>query len=508
MGASHEASSPSPAGAQGTDQLAAPKCYVLEQFRTEVRTVSEAELEALNEKEGRTGARRYERADIVLGQIARNESPSQEQLDSWVTHPDERVPIALLQSEILRPYTDEARPYAVRLCRRAIREAGDYFWTPLLDALSLSGYWSRWTLQSPRENVVGDQPAFDEGTQDLFEEEYFLQRITRWIEAQSDTAPLIAMARSFHALSLLRQIATHARVLDVPLVDQLIAQAPEVLEALASRHQGLLRGVGRRIVEHLVRMAQGLEVDGANMEQFELNLMLYLIRDSYKAIQKRGHLLTEAQIDALVRSSRARVQRATHENTNDPGDWPSASLFLLLAYVMETKSEEVALQYIEAAAEMNDPWYVSTFLIEIDPSYRSNFVTPAMGRATLKWFGHDIDVCEALVLHAGVRNDPEVRVELAKSDSSSVIASLLEEAPPEEFAHLFRRLAAMDQQRAAAVLKKARRAAKATLDPSDLLPLLRAEDRDVRMQAVMLLSKLEKRRASTRKQGDRVSRGP
>lgn len=104
----------------------APSSNVPAGLRTEFRTASKAELAALNKKEGRTGVRRYKLAELAIKEIGRTRSPTSEQLAIWATHPDERVPIALLKTGILRTRTVPEIPLTVsNLIDRAFMQAVD-----------------------------------------------------------------------------------------------------------------------------------------------------------------------------------------------------------------------------------------------------------------------------------------------------------------------------------------------------------------------------------------------
>jgi len=95
-------------------------------------------VDLANTREKQTGERRYEPVDVVLSRLKRKRSFSPEFLESCALHPDERVPIALLESGRLSGHAAEMKSVLFRIAPRAVRDArarGEV-WTPLLDSLS------------------------------------------------------------------------------------------------------------------------------------------------------------------------------------------------------------------------------------------------------------------------------------------------------------------------------------------------------------------------------------
>lgn len=68
---------------------------------------------------------------------------------------------------------------------------------------------------------------------------------------------------------------------------------------------------------------------------------------------------------------------------------------------------------------------------------------------------------------------------------------MIEDGRPEDFADLFGILARQRPSAAAHVLETKADLAKMLLNRSDLLPLLRAQDRNTRMRALMVLGELD-----------------
>lgn len=482
-----EIQAPVVADVQSSDQPIGLESAVPKGFRIEVRTVPESELEALNEKEGRTGARRFRPAELELERIAQTHSSSPDHLDRWIYHPDERVPIALLQSKILKPRTEEALPIVAELIVRAIREAGADRWTPLLDALSASGHWPRGWPPADRERLS----AIKSGA--ISEEEFLESRIMPWAKSQTNPSSLAAVIRLYRAQVLARVIAGQARALDITLVKQILARSPDLVLELGTRCKELPREVGEYLVELFVRNAAMPQASKPEINISRANAVL-----CYKLFQDHGYFLADAQLNTLLSSIRARA-----EHSPQGEDAPSRmALDLLEAFVLKKPDKkEIALQYIDAVGEAEEPGRVVRFLKRLHDLNQAEIVTLELSQAVVWWFGHEVDVCEALAQYSVARSDPEIRARLLDTDSWIVADCLLEDARPEEFARLFRRLAPHRPDLAADALGHNSAVARATLDWFDLLPLLQDEDRDVRMQAVALLNELGKKAPSPRRQG-------
>src|SRR5690606_5623621 len=90
-------------------------------FRSKPRTLSDAEIEAMNEERRWFGEPPFEPAVVALEQIPREQRPSLEQLKAWAMHPDERVPVALLDHlKLGRRAWIAALPIVGRLVERAL----------------------------------------------------------------------------------------------------------------------------------------------------------------------------------------------------------------------------------------------------------------------------------------------------------------------------------------------------------------------------------------------------
>lgn len=146
-------------------------------FRLEIRTCSEDEITAINDREGLTHARAYEPYEKTLERIEEQDSAGQSRLTSWARHPDERVPIALLRSP-RHPYSpkrnkwwaghrgQEGHHFVPEILRRGLEDAdqaGEH-WTPLLDEVWRSQAYP-WLRQ--HRSKLDDLPSVDEQVRKL-----------------------------------------------------------------------------------------------------------------------------------------------------------------------------------------------------------------------------------------------------------------------------------------------------------------------------------------------------
>ena len=111
--------------------------------RLRPRTASALELDALNERNGWTGAEQLELAARAIGRIKEMKQPRIARLRSWLRHPDDRVPLALLRrlrdeptgrraGGMLSPDTRLAIGMKFQEWAREALESGE-LWNPLLD---------------------------------------------------------------------------------------------------------------------------------------------------------------------------------------------------------------------------------------------------------------------------------------------------------------------------------------------------------------------------------------
>lgn len=114
-------------------------------------------IETLNETENLSGVRKYESAEHAISRIRNAQSANEDRLRSWIFHPDEIVPIALVHNRFIlgQPgdITEVGKLILPAIFQRAAHEAKQeqVMWTPLLDALG-SPSTVKWILDEPLRN--------------------------------------------------------------------------------------------------------------------------------------------------------------------------------------------------------------------------------------------------------------------------------------------------------------------------------------------------------------------
>lgn len=148
--------------------------------RTRVQTAPTNKIQERNQQADFSGARAFEPAEKATERIRQQQNANQDRLDSWIEHPDERVPIALAEtyknadSDKNWWRGESGEQAAARLVRRAIEEAEQdrVSWTPLLDAVRKNSL-PPWGFVSSRYAFrhFPDRDGFVEPIDKAFEEQ-------------------------------------------------------------------------------------------------------------------------------------------------------------------------------------------------------------------------------------------------------------------------------------------------------------------------------------------------
>ena len=437
------------------------------------------EEELRNRNASRETSLPYRPAEVEIQAIRDVLSPTPDQLESWITHPDARVPIALLESPLLhRMGRDQNLPYALALTRRVLRDSKDYVWTPLLDALSRSRLWPQsWEIAKQAGGSIPDRAISSE-------DEYLETKIAPWARAQKSPASLTAAVRTFGAFRFLYTIAKHAIAVDTTLVDELAARNPYTTCLLAIRARHLPRAVGGRLLEHFVRFA----ID-SNRSSIFLTETKRFIPSCYEKLQQAGFVLSDDQVQQLFDTVSERIRQAAGVVDAAQGRDLDAALGMLQHYLGLAGDEERVIRYIDLALRAGSAWRVNALLTPAN--HPTLVVTPAMARAVLERLGATEETCELLVQSPSVRSDPDLRKVLLECDSWVVARNLIDDNVREEFAVLFRKVVDQNPEEALAVLEENGELARATLNRTDLAPLLQSEDHEIRLRAVALLGEFD-----------------
>lgn len=432
----------------------------------------EIDYDALNASQDRKHSSVYEPVDAALARIRDTSAPSRSRIESWVTHPDERVPYALLVSRTVSPTSKNGRQISLTLLRRALEEArvADETWSPLLEALSAHGYWPSEWLAS-REGLPS-------------EKEYQNTTVAPWLCAlPAPETELSALVEGTRSRDLLLSVARHGEVMREPLVDKILARCPPAIRPLAERTPA-----EAEMDRYL--LAAAVELSLVRIETHELaqkgDAYGHFVERAFDALQERGARLTNEQIDRLLAARRV-VESKDGTRRVVVARVPFA---LLDAHIRRHGDEETALRYIRSAAERSDSHRITRLLEKTDWNPSNLEITPELARIAVEHGSNLPRVTSAVAGLADVRQDPRVRERLLQSRSLDVVRGLIADGRPEELPRLFRLLAPQDPELAAEVLARNRDVLAGGLTRSDLTPLLKSSVRAARLLAIQLLSEM------------------
>jgi len=390
------------------------------------------------------------------------------------------------QAAPLRNWIRDAEPERirtlVRLVARALDEAGDDIWTPLIERLFALHLW-------PTSAYDLDHAAPDPATRRRLvqQDEYLLKRVLPWVEAQTTPEVFIPIVRAFRANDLPRMIAHNASHVTTELADALVERTPLAVLWLSARTKGVSPVTRRHLIDRLVPLALDFGSSG-----FRGGINSTEIVQAYVLLQDASCLPTMAQVERLIRRLENDLKngtRATRE-ASDPNSQDDPVFGLLQYYIAATGDEKLAKRYIEVAEGLAEPKRVIHLLQPPLKDETAISYSIPTARAALKAFGDDARVCRVVAENRLFRANPEIRKVLLRSDSVDVAVQLAKDGRPEEFEPLFRFFVTRDPSYAALLIKRQPDVARAVLQPSDLAPLLTCSDRKARMVAITFLGEL------------------
>lgn len=140
-------------------------------FRTTVQRASSAELTRRNQQEERTHGRAFESLEDTFHRIQTQKHANWRRINSWLEHPDERVPLKILEARYVCPEWDTIKKRIGSVAAsRADRE--EMCWTPLLDAIQRRREQSRFGLSGVQETKA------------------LLVKLSEWLQNQGPTPGL------------------------------------------------------------------------------------------------------------------------------------------------------------------------------------------------------------------------------------------------------------------------------------------------------------------------------
>lgn len=123
-------------------------------FRTTVQKVEDGEVARINRQEGYQHARKLEPAPKALERIRTQKHANRQRQNSWNYHPDERVPLRMVDLGYRCPSWEKLRRRLNRAAGERARQEG-VLWTPLLDKIQRKRENRRWRGgRSPTQELL------------------------------------------------------------------------------------------------------------------------------------------------------------------------------------------------------------------------------------------------------------------------------------------------------------------------------------------------------------------
>lgn len=229
-------------------------------------------MKAINEREGHKRARRYLPAPEAIEMIRTQNSANEDRIRSWVLHPDDRVPLELLEAEgndtdtwfdqklmgFVHDDTKLTTRMKVLLYKRAMTQAKreGVAWTPLLDGLEFAHRYSKtktgaWWLGQVDDHWVRDPSelagALPEGFDCTPDEQ--IEPLLEWIRSSSPTTEELLPLLDFQHEQLRETVAQQIPRITYELLQQL---SPNVWAELLAPESP------ERSHEELIRLASAI----------------------------------------------------------------------------------------------------------------------------------------------------------------------------------------------------------------------------------------------------------
>lgn len=468
----------------------------------DLREATDEEVRRQNRDDMRNGVHNYYPGAHTLEMIRRaTYGVAGVRLETWLTHPDDRVVMATLDKFAggigsFAAGIEPGTPLAVLLLDRALRgvDRRQAAWSPLLDRLSADGLWPRVGQRAERvgtgENVEVERTAAAQAEQarrwiqgagdgqmsralETFESDAFLGAVARWRNL-SDAHFRVLLGRTALHVELAENELLEAAQRDA-LGEVLVRRARERAEhplgdtshadALETfvQHGGTL---APEDVRHLARIAEAGGLQGAAAAKV---LAILPQLDAGVALSTARGLLNDWWTLAafLLRSEASRAEIRTLALAREDGPY-------VIGWIL--RCEQVPADLLAFAAGAMGEDHSRDDALAGHPS-----ATPDVWRAVLeqrpnarladdlaqKWDG-ELDAARVLAPHV---REPVVRTFLSGTAGDRVV---------------FRAYAARFPAEALDLLESGELAGLNELGEEDWLPLMGSSDRDVRVRAIRL----------------------
>lgn len=590
-----------------------PDTILEERVRLKPRTATDEEIQKINQQKGRTGARRLEPADAAIKRLKNQKTANDDRFCSWLTHPDERVQIALADQWPEAGWWQQDRngrsQRSTILLQRALQQAQqeELCWTPVLDRIATRGAYP-WNWPSDRTAQMPSPDKVLEPLNDLiyraedFEDikfllEFTFPKIREWLAVRPDL-PAEAIDELQETHWAMNHVGAQERlepgvaertfewVIDTLHQARQIGEQPsteteeETRKYWDQQARACLEVLGRLLRKHNLQLTQ-------NQTRQLLDTMPEPTPRSPRSTGARGTLqgylwFHYLQQPAFRQQMNAEDKRRLYRNfRRDPRagkimSWESMNEELWeetldwLPRAVGWHAKELKKGLADHPRAITESTRVRTFLLEsanspdlikkvarkspdddtearnracervleiaegtgdilhrkqalhvgpelarnnqdlkrlylgtqdMHTSLRSQLVRRILCAKTARLPDLALFVLEetrspkirkAVLQVRQARTHPEVRQALIDTEDRNLLDLLLEEADAEELQALFGRLAGKDAERAGEKLDDLTDEQIEKLQRSDLTPLLQAENREIRLKALMAASQVEK----------------
>lgn len=430
---------------------------------------------------------------------------------AWIFHPDERVPAALLRTNLLESLEwEEGAKLEFELIEETLKRAvnSKEVWNPLLDAIAESHAWVESDFAHGFENENKVPEAY----------EYVSVQLRKWVEVQ-DVETIKSYLEVFRSEDAVEAAIGFMTLPAAEDFERLLKLHPRGLwraaarDVLAESHIKILK---KRIVEEV--LATDTEADEALCAEDLLALPVpdrQPRRDgenrpgaveAYGLLAGKGLFFDAGQVTELF--------EGLGEASAGPASSRTQNILSLLQEHLRLKPDVGrAKELLEWLFGAGQPDWAAEVLhaITASPEYEVYFETDFI-LWVLKKGGHVPQFAAVVANEDELRKQPLIRTELIKNSNLNASAAtlLLADRREAEFRHLFRKLmsdveANVSQVKGSererirleakvgAVLESYKETAERTLETEDIKGLFSFENRKVRVQAINLLGRIQER---------------
>lgn len=463
-------------------------------FRTASMEADEAVLHAMNEEYVPLKVTRMEPAEAAIQRIANTKQPSVPRLLSWALHPDERVRIALLRSPLItrdRTSTLFAAALIWNRTARSLARTADgrkiiELWNPVFDVLQEKRIEFHRGAQF--DELLNRQIKLRYDDCPLLEDQ--LRAVVDWAEGAVNPEWLGTILRSFYSREFLTHIVSHAPAFDLERIRLLLDLWPTLVGSLMSNRHIYARPDSPEIISYLKDWALHAIL---NIKELSRNPDIKL-SGLFQApgaqvlikLQLNGYTLPFAfhkrlcdGLNSIKGPVPDNIVLSPHYHA---GRFYSRFLAGLPVDVLRVVIPAIGgrNKYVVGSTALANSTALAKVLDRDD-------ITPEVARLVAKHFGTR-RIRALLASHPRWRHDPEIRPRLLASTAPEIVAILLQDASPDEFVRVFRRVVERHPDIVGEILGDRLDELAGALTKEDLIPLLQSTSRMTRLVAIQALS--------------------